>query len=343
MSEPNLNQSVVRSENTLTQKQSTYFSVWFEKPWVSSFFWNQTSIIKVETKWTHLFTNSVCSSTVKSVWRKKHAHYLPFKKFCLRTQNTSLRNTPTISPALRIPQVITKRTFLLLLSADHPQLTYFHENSLSPPAACLLVCMSPGRGGPGLFYPGNGILIVRLQQEMEYVHRVPPCLPVAMLSSGLMGNSTGEQTGTSHFWNCLTFKHIWPHLYLSKCGLRPDLLFGWGPIQSHFLRLCQIIFVPTTVQMNMRRQDYNSRHVYWRFLHVLTSIFGVWNNAGEPKRWLNFIWTWFCIIACDYTRCFTSDEQTNLQTNLHVCKLFRGHQLWLRAETWRNAGHLMQH
>lgn len=68
---------------------------------------------------------------------------------------------------------------------------------------------------------------------MEYVLHELPCLPVATLSGGLMENSMGEQTGTSHFWAAIAFKHMWLHLYLSKCDLCPDLVFGSGPIQSH--------------------------------------------------------------------------------------------------------------
>lgn len=122
---------------------------------------------------------------------------LAFKEIALICWNYTTpawKHAHTVSPALHIPQVITQLTFLLLLYADHPQLTHCHRNSLSPPAA-LFVCEHVSwRGTPGPLYPGNGTLIVPLEQEMEYVIHVPPCLPVAMLSIGLMGNSMGEQT-----------------------------------------------------------------------------------------------------------------------------------------------------
>lgn len=42
-------------------------------------------------------------------------------------------------------------------------------------------------------------------------------------------------------------------------------------------------------------------------------ISGVLLEWRWRAKMMNLIWTWFCITACDYTRCFTSNEQTNLK------------------------------
>lgn len=133
--------------------------------------------------------------------------------------------------------------------------------------------------------------------------------------SGLMGNSMGEQTDSSHFLTRIMVKHIWLHLYLSKCDLSPHLLFGLGPIQSHFLR-CNIIFVLTTVQMDVWVDRTIKVNLFNRGFSMSSHLYLVicWNIACESKCWLNLVWTWFCITACDFTRCFTSNEQTNLKS-----------------------------
>ncbi len=68
------------------------------------------------------------------------------------------------------------------------------------PTSCLFVCEQVSwRWRPGPFCPENETMIVLPKQEMEHVLYASSYHPVATLSSGSMGNSMGEQTGTLHF------------------------------------------------------------------------------------------------------------------------------------------------
>lgn len=81
-----------------------------------------------------------------NLYKEKNVYYLPYKMFLSFAEikgHQPETHTHTVSPALKIPQVITYHIILLLLYADHPQLTHCHGNSLSPPAACtwMSVCV----------------------------------------------------------------------------------------------------------------------------------------------------------------------------------------------------------
>lgn len=164
------------------------------------------------------------------------------------------------------------------------------------------------QGRPRSFHTGNGMLIAQLQQEMEYVHPALPCIAVAMRGSGLIGSSVRGADLS------LTSKHIWPHLYPSKCDLGP-VFFFWK--ESNSISLSETMpsnfffVIPTTREI--RADGGGSAPHVTSHLYSVSGITSVNHNAGwtslEPR---------FCIIARDYTRCFTSDEQTNL----HVCEPF---------------------
>lgn len=148
------------------------------------------------------------------------------------------------------------------------------ENSLSPPAAWMCVFLMCK------IYLLVGEARSILAWEMEYVLHMPPCLPVATLCSWLIGNSTGEQTGTSHFWTCLASKHIWLHLYLSKCDLCPDLLFGKGPIQSEVIGtdlmsfLSQLLYVQVNKWLDRTIGAQSSSLMSWH----LYLVFSWWSK-----------------------------------------------------------------
>lgn len=187
------------------------------------------------------------------------------------------------------------------------------------------------QGRPRSFHPGNGTLIAQLQQEMEYVHPAPPCITVAMLGSGLIGSSVRGADLS------LTSKHIWPHLYPSKCDLGPDLLFlervqfnltFWDDaIQFLFFSV-----VPTTREIRVDGGGGTTRHV--------TSVFGVWNSASEPQRWLNFTWTPFLHNSAWLHEVLYLRWANSFACMWAVC---REHQLWWQVQTWTNTSRRMQH
>lgn len=163
--------------------------------------------------------------------------------------------------------------YLLSLYADHPQLSHCHGNSLSPPAACMYVRVSPDReissilswewGPDGAARAGHAIYPLRVA-----FRRIT-------LSSELMGNSMGEQTG--HISEPASLSNTYGSIYTYQNVICDQICFvGKRPIQSHFLRLClhEILFPVLRnlifVQVNMFADE-----VYNRSLHVFTSVCGV--------------------------------------------------------------------
>lgn len=89
-------------------------------------------------------------------------------------------------------------------------------------------------------------------------------------------------------------------------------VFWKSPIQSHFLRRRhQFFFLSFRRPETYEQTGVGSAPHVTSHLYSASGIAPVNHNAGwtslEPR---------FCIIARDYMRCFTSDEQTNL----HVCE-----------------------
>lgn len=228
---PNLNQSVVTSENT--NKNNRHILAFHLKnvlpkrknPEQARFFGIKLASSKSKPN-EHTCSHILFVVLPWNLYKEKSMHIICLLRNSVEnTEHQPEKHTNDLSSSPN--PTGDHEAYLPSVAFCWPSPAHLFPWKFTQPTSCLLACVHVSwQGRPGPFYPGNRTLIVRLPQEMEYVHRVPPCLPVAMLSSGLMGNSRGEQTGTSRFWNCLTFKHIWLHLYLSKCGLRPDLLFG---------------------------------------------------------------------------------------------------------------------
>lgn len=101
---------------------------------------------------------------------------------------------------------------------------------------------------------------------------VQPHLPVATLTDG------EQHVGAD--W-CLTFLLIW-----LRCGRRPDLSLGSGPIQSHFLRRCHIIFCSHCCADECEWAGLEQSSCLVEDFCMSSHLFLV---SGEPKRWLNFV------------------------------------------------------
>lgn len=132
--------------------------------------------------------------------------YLSLVMLCTeKTQHwdTSLKYTPTqglrFSKSHRWLRSIPSFCCLMLTIPSSPTAMEIHSAHQLPARVWACVCFWCAAsvswwGRPSPFYPGNGTLIVLLEQEMKNVLHVPPCLPVAKLSNGLMRNSKREQT-----------------------------------------------------------------------------------------------------------------------------------------------------
>lgn len=155
----------------------------------------------------------------------------------------------------------------------------------------------------------------------------PCCRAVATLDGGLIGSSVRGADLS------LTSKHIWSHLYPSKCGLGPDLLF-WRESNSISLpdTMPYNFFFPVVLTTREIRGGCTTRHV--------TSALGVCNSGSEPQRWLNFTWTPFLHNSAWLHEVLYLRWANSFACMWAVC---RERQLWWRAQTWTNTGRLMQH
>ena len=158
---------------------------------------------------------------------------MPFQKFVKISTNQPDKNTITVPPVLHIPQVIMQRTFcrFMLTIPSSPIAMEIHSAHQLP--ACMRV--SPDReissilswewGPDGAALAGHAIypLCVAFQRTT--------------LSSELMGNSMGEQTG--HTAEPASHSNTYGSIYTYQNVICDQICFvGKRPIQSHFLRLC---------------------------------------------------------------------------------------------------------